>query len=178
MKKPRVNQITADDLLGIPDLDDIMADVRPDLVEHDNEETKDEDKKENSRKETKASNSTKVAGQQKGKNTISVDEPVPEIQSRNEVTKPTKPPNPSRSKPATVPPSLQRFMDNVAVYEKGWANRKLINFRIDADLALTIRSLDIRGLRTTRLINSMLRTFIEEHADELRQFRKPGKSLL
>lgn len=73
----------------------------------------------------------------------------------------------------------ERFIQNCSIYENGNVSKLMSNFRIEQDVLLALESLDFKKMNITKLINCILRTFIEEHSKELKKMRrKRGRSIL
>jgi hypothetical protein len=153
-KQPREVPLSVDELLGIPTLEDVMASVRKDTQ---------------------------------------TDEGSADAQGTEERTSPARSPkeeiletrSQDMSRGDEVPaedkdgdPAWNIFLENSRLYGKDWRYLNTVNFRIERDIVRTLQCLDIKRLSATKLANCMLRSFIEEHAGELKKYRKKERNLL
>lgn len=73
----------------------------------------------------------------------------------------------------------ERFLMCANRYDHTSTNKENTNYRIKKDIVLALSSVNIEDLSVTKLINCILRTFIEEHSKELKKMRrKRGRSIL
>lgn len=154
-KKIKENDLDVNDLLGLPRIEELILQPEPQKevqILSDNSPTK---AKENS-------DVPKSNGQ------TSCDNSRCKTNTENEGEA-----SPSNSD------TWMRFIENTRKYIQRRTNHSPYNYRMEEDIVITLKSLNIENLNVSQLINCILRSFIEQHAKELRKLRrKRGRSML
>jgi hypothetical protein len=153
-KQPREVPLSVDELLGIPTLEDVMAGMRKDTQKGEGSA----DAQGTEERTSPASSPGEKIRETRSQDTIRVSEA------------------PAEDKDGDLAWNI--FLENSRLYGKDWRYLNTVNFRIETDIVRTLQCLDIKRLSATKLANCMLRSFIEEHARELKKYRKKERNLL